>query len=94
MTTRRGLFGWLAGAVVAPSALRAAAPAVGGIVSAQASTAFVGEASAESIVDRAALARYYQIEWPLRWRRYEYGVHTDAVLRHYFRKGEEVADGL
>ena len=27
---------------------------------------------------------YYQIEWPLRSRRYEYGVYCDAVLQHYF----------
>ncbi len=27
---------------------------------------------------------YYQIEWPLRTRKYEYGVYTDEVLQHYF----------
>ena len=27
---------------------------------------------------------YYQIEWPLRSRRYEYGVYMDGVLQHYF----------
>jgi len=27
---------------------------------------------------------YYQIEWPLRSRKYEYGVYTDQVLQHYF----------
>jgi hypothetical protein len=26
---------------------------------------------------------YYQIEWPLRSRRYEYGVYADEVLQHY-----------
>ena len=26
---------------------------------------------------------YYQIEWPLRTRRYEYGVYADQVLQHY-----------
>lgn len=26
---------------------------------------------------------YYQIEWPLRSRRYEYGVYSDQVLQHY-----------
>lgn len=26
---------------------------------------------------------YYQIEWPLRTRRYEYGVYMDGVLQHY-----------
>ena len=27
---------------------------------------------------------YYQIEWPLRSRKYEYGVYMDGVLQHYF----------
>lgn len=27
---------------------------------------------------------YYQIEWPLRTRRYEYGVYADEVLQHHF----------
>ncbi len=27
---------------------------------------------------------YYQIEWPMRSRRYEYGVYADEVLQHYF----------
>jgi hypothetical protein len=27
---------------------------------------------------------YYQIEWPLRTRRYEFGVYADEVLQHYF----------
>lgn len=27
---------------------------------------------------------YYQIEWPLRTRRYEYGVYADEVLQGYF----------
>lgn len=26
---------------------------------------------------------YYQIEWPLRSRKYEYGVYSDQVLQHY-----------
>ena len=26
---------------------------------------------------------YYQIEWPLRSRKYEYGVYVDEVLQHY-----------
>lgn len=26
---------------------------------------------------------YYQLEWPLRARRYEYGVYADGVLQHY-----------
>jgi hypothetical protein len=27
---------------------------------------------------------YYQIEWPLRTRRYEYGVYADELLQNYF----------
>jgi hypothetical protein len=27
---------------------------------------------------------YYQMEWPLRSRKYEYGVYCDEVLQHYF----------
>jgi len=27
---------------------------------------------------------YYQLEWPLRTRKYEYGVYVDEVLQHYF----------
>lgn len=27
---------------------------------------------------------YYQMEWPLRTRKYEYGVYSDEVLQHYF----------
>ncbi|ACB94286.1 hypothetical protein [Beijerinckia indica] len=27
---------------------------------------------------------YYQVEWPLRSRKYEYGVYADEVLQHYF----------
>jgi hypothetical protein len=27
---------------------------------------------------------YYQIEWPLRSRKYEYGIYTDQVLQNYF----------
>src|SRR5262249_7699365 len=27
---------------------------------------------------------YYQIEWPLRSRRYEYGIYADEVLQHYY----------
>lgn len=27
---------------------------------------------------------YYQLEWPLKSRKYEYGVYADEVLQHYF----------
>lgn len=31
-----------------------------------------------------ARREYHQIEWPLRTRKYEYGVYADEVLQHYF----------
>lgn len=37
---------------------------------------------------------YYQIEWPLRTRRYEYGVYADEVLQHYFPPSLGVIDGI
>lgn len=40
---------------------------------------------------------YYQIEWPLRSRKYEYGVYCDEVLQHYFPPSmgiiNNIADG-
>lgn len=37
---------------------------------------------------------YYQIEWPLRSRKYEYGVYADEVLQHYFPPSLGVIDGI
>jgi hypothetical protein len=37
-----------------------------------------------NVVQIRARREYYQIEWPLRSRRYEYGVYADEVLQHYF----------
>lgn len=37
---------------------------------------------------------YYQIEWPLRTRRYEYGVYADEVLQHYFPPSMGVITGF
>jgi hypothetical protein len=31
-----------------------------------------------------ARREYYQIEWPIKSRKYEYGVYCDEVLQHYF----------
>ncbi|KMN36502.1 hypothetical protein VI26_06585 [Chromobacterium sp. LK1] len=36
-----------------------------------------------NIVQMKMRQDYYQIEWPLRSRRYEYGVYADGVLQHY-----------
>lgn len=37
-----------------------------------------------NVVQVRTRQEYYQIEWPLRSRRYEYGVYADEVLQHYF----------
>lgn len=37
---------------------------------------------------------YYQIEWPLRTRSYEYGVYADEVLQHYFPPSLAVLTGV
>lgn len=37
---------------------------------------------------------YYQIEWPLRSRKYEYGVYADEVLQHYFPPSMGVLAGI
>jgi hypothetical protein len=37
---------------------------------------------------------YYQMEWPLRTRSYEYGVYTDQVLQCYFLPGQSVITNI
>lgn len=37
---------------------------------------------------------YYQIEWPWRSRKYEYGVYADEVLQHYFPPSMAVMTGI
>lgn len=37
-----------------------------------------------SVVRILTRREYYQVEWPLRSRKYEYGVYADQVLQHYF----------
>lgn len=37
---------------------------------------------------------YYQIEWPLRTRKYEYGVYADEVLQHYFPPSMGMITGI
>lgn len=37
-----------------------------------------------SIVLKHLRRDYYQVEWPLRTRKYEYGVYFDGVLKNYF----------
>lgn len=40
-------------------------------------------ANVGNIVQMKMRRDYHQIEWPLRTRRYEYGVYADGVLQHY-----------
>lgn len=37
-----------------------------------------------NVVQKLLRRDYYQIEWPLRTRKYEYGVYMDGVLQNYF----------
>lgn len=38
----------------------------------------------DSVVRILTRKEYYQLEWPLRTRKYEYGVYVDQVLQHYY----------
>lgn len=38
----------------------------------------------DSVMRVLTRKEYYQLEWPLRTRKYEYGVYVDEVLQHYF----------
>ncbi len=37
-----------------------------------------------NVAQMKTLRDYYQIEWPLVTRKYEYGVYVNEVLQHYF----------
>lgn len=37
---------------------------------------------------------YYQIEWPMRTRMYEYGIYMDGVLQHYFPPSMAVINNI
>jgi hypothetical protein len=41
-------------------------------------------ANVPNVFRKLARQDYYQLEWPLRSRKYEYGVYADLVLQHYF----------
>lgn len=47
-----------------------------------------------NILDATVRQDYYQIEWPLRTRRYEYGVYVDEVFSCYFTPGFGVITNL
>ncbi|MCL2658767.1 MAG: hypothetical protein FWD62_15430 [Betaproteobacteria bacterium] len=40
-------------------------------------------ANVGNVVQMLMRQDYYQLEWPLRTRKYEYGVYADGVLQHY-----------
>lgn len=40
-------------------------------------------ANVQNVAQMLMRRDYYQIEWPLRTRKYEYGVYADGVLQHY-----------
>jgi hypothetical protein len=37
-----------------------------------------------SVLQMDVRQEYYQLEWPIKTRKYEYGVYVDEVLKHYF----------
>jgi hypothetical protein len=37
---------------------------------------------------------YYQIEWPQRSRKYEYGIYADGVLQNYFPPSQGVITNI
>lgn len=41
-------------------------------------------ANVQNVMQVRARRDYYQIEWPLKTRAYEFGVYSDQVLQHYF----------
>ena len=47
-----------------------------------------------NVVQVRTRQEYYQIEWPLRTRKYEYGVYADEVLQHYFPPSMAVITGI
>jgi hypothetical protein len=51
-------------------------------------------ANVTNVIQIRARQDYYQIEWPLRSRKYEYGVYADEVLQHYFPPSMAVLTGI
>jgi hypothetical protein len=47
-----------------------------------------------NVLQYRLLRDYYQIEWPLRTRRYEYGVYLHTVLQNYFPPAFAVLAGI
>lgn len=47
-----------------------------------------------NVLQYRLLRDYYQIEWPLRTRRYEYGVYLHTVLQNYFPPAFAVLSGI
>lgn len=47
-----------------------------------------------NVVQIRARREYYQIEWPLRTRKYEYGVYADEVLQNYFPPSQGIITNI
>jgi hypothetical protein len=47
-----------------------------------------------NVLQFRVLRDYYQIEWPLRTRRYEYGVYLHSVLQNYFPPAFAAISGI
>lgn len=47
-----------------------------------------------NVIQYRVLRDYYQIEWPLRTRKYEYGVYLHSVLQNYFPPSFAILSGI
>lgn len=52
------------------------------------------DANIDNVFQVRTRQEYYQIEWPLRSRKYEYGVYVDQVLQHYYPPSMVVLTGI
>lgn len=51
-------------------------------------------ANVNNVMQVRARQDYYQIEWPLVTRQYQYGVYADEVLQHYFPPSLGIIQGI
>lgn len=48
----------------------------------------------QNVVQVLTRQEYYQLEWPLKTRKYEYGVYADEVLQNYFPPAFGIIDNI
>lgn len=48
----------------------------------------------QNVVQVRTRQEYYQLEWPLKTRKYEYGVYADEVLQNYFPPAFGIIDNI